>query len=168
MLEIVILLVVALVLLITSAVGFGAPFLPTLRDNAQQALDLLDLKPGQTMLELGSGDGRMLRAAARRGIYAVGYEINPILFVYSWLLSWPQRKYIRIHLRSYWSANLPKADGVYVFLLQKYMPKLHQKMLQYLSQQGQKSIKLVSFSFKFENLKPVQQTKALFLYKIKV
>ena len=60
---------VAIVLLFTSAVGFGAPFLPTLRKRVNDALDLLDLKEGQTMLELGSGDGRLLRAAAGRQIY---------------------------------------------------------------------------------------------------
>ena len=37
---------------------FGPPYLPTLAPNLKTALDLLDLKSGQTVLDLGSGDGR--------------------------------------------------------------------------------------------------------------
>ena len=42
----------------------GAPYLPTLRPQVLTGLDLLHLKKGQTMLELGCGDGRVLLEAA--------------------------------------------------------------------------------------------------------
>ena len=35
----------------------GPPYLPTLDKQVRTALDLLDLKKGQTLLELGCGDG---------------------------------------------------------------------------------------------------------------
>lgn len=161
------LLGIALILLFMSAVGFGAPFLPTLRKRVDDALNLLDLKKGQTMLEFGSGDGRLLRAAAKRGIYAVGYEINPLLYVYSWILCFPKRKYIKIYMKNYWKADLPKADGVYVFLLQPYMKKLHQYLQDYVSRNNVSSIKLVSFSFFIEGLKPVVDKEGMLLYSIK-
>src|SRR5476651_1697826 len=67
------------------SIFFGAPYLPTLKVQRGQALDLLDLKPGQVFYDLGSGDGTMLMLAAARGLKAVCYEINPFLFVFSWL-----------------------------------------------------------------------------------
>jgi hypothetical protein len=57
----------------------GAPYVPTLPKQREAALDLLKLKPGQTLIDLGCGDGAMLIAAAKRGINSVGYEINPLL-----------------------------------------------------------------------------------------
>lgn len=141
---------------------FGAPYLPTLKKQTEQALDLLDLKPGQTLLELGSGDGRVLVAAAKRGLKCVGYELNPFLFVVSLLITLPHRKQIKLRFGNYWQAKLPKAEGIYVFLLQKYMAKLDKKVFQTYS--GEK-IKLVSLAFKIPNRKIRKSQKGLYLYQ---
>ncbi len=118
------------ILIFSFVIAFGAPFLPTLSARTEEALDLLDLKPGQTMLELGSGDGRILRAAAERGIYAVGYELNPLLVIWTKLIHWKKRKYITVHWGNYWRHKLPPTDGIYVFLLNPYMTKLDKKIEQ--------------------------------------
>ncbi|HET7529279.1 MAG TPA: hypothetical protein VFJ84_03590, partial [Candidatus Saccharimonadales bacterium] len=62
---------------------FGAPYFPSLSPHVKAGLDLLDLKKGQTVYDLGCGDGRFLKAAARRGIKSVGYELNPFMFAYA-------------------------------------------------------------------------------------
>ena len=36
---------------------FGAPYLPTRRLKAKQALEILNLKEGEIFVDLGSGDG---------------------------------------------------------------------------------------------------------------
>ena len=77
------LLACAVVLTFGLTLFFGAPYLPTLRAQVPEALDLLQLKAGDTLIEIGSGDGRILAAAAGRGLLAVGYEINPILVIIS-------------------------------------------------------------------------------------
>ena len=81
MLIVAIVVIIAVVTLLSFSfvLLFGAPFLPTLKKQIDEALDLLDLKPGETMLELGCGDGRILLAATQRGLSVVGYELNPIL-----------------------------------------------------------------------------------------
>ena len=83
MIEILVLVSMVLVLMFGFVIFFGAPYLPTLKKQQEEALDLLDLQPGQLLLELGSGNGRLLRMAADRGISVIGYEINPILFLIS-------------------------------------------------------------------------------------
>ena len=141
---------------------FGAPYLPTLKTQQQQALQLLSLVPGQKLLELGSGDGRMLRVAAKQGIYVVGYELNPILFVISWLLALPYGDKISIRFGNFWSGKWPETDAIYVFLLDKYMHKLDKKIIQ---QYHGKNIKLVSYTFKVPGKKATKTKGALYLYE---
>ncbi|MEK7603421.1 MAG: hypothetical protein AAB459_04245 [Patescibacteria group bacterium] len=155
---------VILVLLFALVILVGAPFLPTLRAHVDPAFELLALKPGQTMLELGSGDGRMLIAAAQRGIKSVGYELNPLLFMYSWLITRKYRKYVLVIWGDYWRVSWPQADGIFVFLLNPYMKKLDKKIIQY-QQDFVKPIKLVSFAFKIPGRKPIKKIDGLFLYK---
>lgn len=142
-------------------IAFGAPFLPTLKPQVSRALDLVDLKPGQTLLELGSGDGRLLIEAAERGIYSIGYELNPLLVLYAWWKTRKHRKFITVKLANFWKVKLPKADGIFVFLLQPYMEKLDAKILA----EKHGKVKLVSFAFEITSRKPAKVDSGLFLYK---
>ncbi len=156
------LLVCAIVFIaFTFVVAYGAPYLPTLRAKVPLALKMLNLKKGQTLLELGSGDGRLLRAAAGRGLNAVGYELNPLLVIYSKLITFKYRKQVQIIWGNYWKAEWPKTDGIFVFLLQPYMEKLDKKI----TQSKLKNISLVSFAFIINSKKPVKQIEGLYLYK---
>lgn len=153
-------LAAAVVLTFSFVIAFGAPFLPTLQVRTADALELLDLKSGQTLVELGSGDGRILRAAAERGIYAIGYELNPLLVIWSKLRNWRLRHFITVHWKNYWRHKLPVTDGVYVFLLNPYMEKLDKKITQEIT----KKVKLVSFAFAIPGKKPVRQINGMMLY----
>jgi len=139
---------------------FGAPYLPTLSSQKKTALDLLDLRPGQTLLELGSGDGRMLKYAAERGIKAIGYELNPLLVIYSKFATFKYKHLVTIKLANFWTISLPECDGIYVFLLDRYMRKLHNKI----TQENASSVKLVSYAFKIPNCKPITEKNGLYLY----
>ena len=56
------------------------PFLPSPEAVIVKALDMAQLKPGEKLVDLGCGDGRVLVVAAKRyGAYAVGVELNPVL-----------------------------------------------------------------------------------------
>jgi SAM-dependent methyltransferase len=138
---------------------FGAPFLPTLRPEVKEALDLLDLKPGQTLLELGSGDGRVLQAAAERGIKAVGIELNPLLWLWSVWQTRKQRNLISVKLGNFWRLKLPPADGVFVFLLQPYMKRFDSLIHSY-----NRPVRVVSFAFEIPGRQPVAQVRGLRRY----
>jgi hypothetical protein len=153
-----------LVLLFGFVVAFGAPYLPTLKKQSQDALDLLALKPGQTLLELGCGDGRVARAAAARGIKVVGYELNPILVIIAKINTLKYRRLVKIHWGNFWRASWPEADGIFVFLLDKYMKKLDKKIVQKRQAQG-KPILLLSFTFQVPGRKPTAKNGGLLLYK---
>lgn len=140
---------------------FGAPFLPTLAPQIDTALDILNLKKGDTVLELGCGDGRVLIAAARRGVYAVGYELNPLLALLAWLRARPYRKQVKVVWGDYWAAKWPEADGIFAFLLPRYMSKLHKKIIQYPS----RPLRVASFAFAIPDLEPVKLENGVYLYE---
>ena len=154
---------IVLIFVFGMAIFFGAPFLPTLRAQTSVALDLLNLKAGQTLLELGSGDGRILREAAKRGIKVTGYEINPLLVLYSKIRCRKFGQLVTIVWGNYWKQTLPPADGIYVFLLDRYMSKLDTKIIKEMTQ----PVKVVSLAFAFPNRTPIKTQKGLMLYEIK-
>src|SRR5688572_13145796 len=57
-----------------------APFVPTPHEVVSRMLELAEIKQGDVLYDLGSGDGRIVVAAAKKfGIRAVGFEIDPVL-----------------------------------------------------------------------------------------
>ena len=136
----------------------GAPYVPTLDKQVNAALDLLDLKPGETLLELGSGDGKVLIAAAERGLHVVGIELNPLLVAVSWLRTRKYRKQVRIIWGDFWARPWPVCDGVFTFLLSKYMADLDERM------RGLGK-PLASFAFKVPDRKPDASKDGVYLYK---
>jgi SAM-dependent methyltransferase len=55
-----------------------APFDPTPQEVVDRMLTLAGVKNGDLLYDLGSGDGRVLIAAAKRyGVKAVGFEVDP-------------------------------------------------------------------------------------------
>lgn len=140
---------------------FGAPYFPSLKPHLNAALALLDLKKGQVVYDLGCGDGRFLKAAARRGIKAVGYELNPFVFAYAWLTTRRYRKLVKVRWGNFWKADVSGADAVFVFLLDKYMGRLDAK----LSAEVRPGVKLASHTFKIPGKKPIAQKYGVFLYR---
>jgi hypothetical protein len=54
-----------------------APFVPTPQIAVEAMLDAAELRPGETLVDLGAGDGRIIEAALRRGaLSAIGYELD--------------------------------------------------------------------------------------------
>lgn len=58
-----------------------APYVPTVEDDVELMLDLAAVGPGDYLIDLGSGDGRIVIAAAQRGAYGHGVEIESDLVV---------------------------------------------------------------------------------------
>src|SRR5688572_25475247 len=88
---------------------FGAPYLPTLRPQVKAALELAELRKGETLLELGCGDGKVLIAAARQGIKAVGYELNPLLALLAWLRTRRYGGNVKVVWGNFWREDWPPA-----------------------------------------------------------
>ena len=160
MIDVLVIIIGILLLSFSFVLLFGAPFLPTLKPQINEALNLLNLQPDQTMLELGCGDGRVLIAAAQRGLNVIGYELNPVLFGISWLRTRRYGNKVIVVWGDFWRISWPPAEGVFGFILPIYMTKLNKKIMQY----PHKPIKLASFAFAIPGEKPAQISKSIFLY----
>lgn len=159
-----IIIILGLGLLIGFVVFFGPPYLPTRRANLETALDLLSLKPGQTLLDLGSGDGRVLIAAAKRGVNTVGIELSPVLVAISWLRTLRYRKKVKIIWGSYFAVKWPPADAIFTFMIPRQMSRLNKQIGQW---RGEKPVRLASFAFEIPGKKPVAAKRGVFLYEYK-
>lgn len=100
----------------------GAPFVPSTTRSSKAMVELAHLKAGMTIYDLGSGDGRILREAAKRGVKAVGIEINPFLVL------WSRLQGLSVKWQSLWKADIRHADVVFIYLLPMHMKKLEAKL----------------------------------------
>jgi SAM-dependent methyltransferase len=55
------------------------PYVPSPPEVVDRMLRLAEPKPGELLIDLGSGDGRIVIAAAKRGMRAIGVDIDPRL-----------------------------------------------------------------------------------------
>lgn len=53
------------------------PYVPTPPDVVERMLDMANIKPGEFLIDLGSGDGRIAITAAQRGARGYGVDLNP-------------------------------------------------------------------------------------------
>jgi 16S rRNA A1518/A1519 N6-dimethyltransferase RsmA/KsgA/DIM1 with predicted DNA glycosylase/AP lyase activity len=152
-----------LVLCFSGVILFGAPYLPTLSRQRKVALELLDLKKGQILLEPGSGDGRVLAEAAQKGISCIGVELNPILVLASLVITWKYRKNVKIIWGNFWRKDWSEADGIFLFLMDRHIGKFDEKM----KTLPKKRRLVASFAYKIPNKRMLQEKDGVFLYEYK-
>jgi len=70
---------------------------------------------------------------------------------------------VRVVWGNFWKAEWPPAEGIFVFLLQKYTKQLDTKIVQNMP----KPVKLVSFAFKVAGKQPVRTEGGIYLYTYK-
>lgn len=159
--------VACLVLLFGLVVFRGAPYLPTHNRTIQATLDMLDLKKGDVVVDLGSGDGAFLKAAAKRGLKAVGYELNPALCLISYLRCFGVRRQVKILWRDFWLTDLPpNTKAVFVFLAGPYMGRLSNK-LQKSVKTNKSQLKIASYGFAIPGVLPHKVSQGVYLYLLK-
>lgn len=154
--------IVAVLLLAGFAIAgpLGAPWVPAYRRDVADILEDTKLKKGQLYIELGSGDGRLLAEAAKRGARVIGYEINPFLWVVAWLRirHYPEA---HVYLGSFWNKDISAADVVMAFLMPKFMARLEAKVKKELKP----GALFVSYIFKLPTLQPVISRTRWYIYK---
>mgnify|MGYP006197788405 CR=1 FL=1 len=166
MLDLVWWLALGLVLIFGGAALTGAPYVPSRRRDIKKAFsELYVLSKDDVLVDIGSGDGVVLREAARRGARAIGYEINPILVAIS---SWLSRKQplVTVYLSNFWHSKLA-ADTTVVYLFGDGRDiKRIDKWLSTQAGRLNKSIFIISYGFKLPGRQPVRAAGAHFLYKV--
>ncbi len=119
----------AVILLFGFVVFFGAPYVPSKRRELERAFDeLYKLDNHDVLVDLGSGDGVVLRVAAKHGARAIGYELNPGLVFLSRFLAHGNKK-IRVETANLWRVHFPPdTTVVYVFAVSRDIEKIARKL----------------------------------------
>jgi precorrin-6B methylase 2 len=164
------LLVVAVVALVSTYLStlWGAPWAPTPLNRVDRMLRLAAVQPGEMVVDLGAGDGRIvIRAARRFGARAIGVEIDPL----RWLIAnvairamglGAQARMVRGDMFAY---DLSEADVVTLYLLEG----TNQRLRPHLAESLRPGARIVSHAFSLQGWTPlsVDSEHRLYLYEVR-
>lgn len=127
----------------------GAPYIVMKKKQAERMIELAKIKKGDRVYDLGSGDGRLVIMAAKKGAKAIGFEINPFLVLISWvkILFNGVRRNAKVKWRNFWGQDLSGADVVLLYLITKHMERMEKK----LKKELKTGALVISYLFKFPN-----------------
>ena len=143
----------------------GAPYVPSMPKEVRRAFTkLYRLGADDVLVDIGSGDGLVLRIARSYGARAVGYEINPILVgVAKWLSRRDKR--VAVYLANFWRRALPDdVTVVYTFGDGRDIKKMYDKVVAEATRLD-RHIWFVSYGFKVSDVKPAREVGAHILYR---
>ncbi|XP_033854849.1 ATP synthase subunit C lysine N-methyltransferase-like isoform X3 [Acipenser ruthenus] len=131
------------------------PFVPATPAQIENVLKMLQSRTG-SLVDIGSGDGRIVIAAAKQGYRAVGYELNPWLVWYSRYRAWREGVHhnTRFHIADLWKVNFSQYTNVVIFGVPQMMPQLEDKLLSEL----QITAKVIACRFPFPTWAPDHMT----------
>tara|TARA_B100000686_G_C16800620_1_gene985709 strand:- start:2226 stop:2774 length:549 start_codon:yes stop_codon:yes gene_type:complete len=145
---------------------YGAPWYPASLKAIRRALELCEPRPGETLYDLGCGDGRVLLLGAKEfGLKGVGVEIDPIK---SRLALWRIKKAgmtnsILITRQNAINCDVRSADIIFVYLTHQALDRL----LPILKTQMRLGARLVSYRYCLQGEVPdkVGGGNSIFLYR---
>jgi SAM-dependent methyltransferase len=151
-----------------AALDVPTPYLPSTHGNVDEMLRLAAVQPGDVVYDLGSGDGRVVIAAARDwGARGVGVEIDAELVVRS--RAEARRAGVEdrtaFQVSDALKADLREATVVTMYLLTPLVNRLEPKLLKELKP----GTRIVAHEYGFADWKPdrhVQISKNYYLYVV--
>lgn len=156
----------SIALLFLLPILFGAPYVPTHKKRLGDAFEALyPISVDDVVVDVGSGDGVVLRYVSKKGARAVGLEINLILCLISRLLSWHDKN-IKIQLGNFWTVQLPDdVTVVYAFTVSRDIDRMISRLGQESSRLG-RPIVFISYGIESSKLKPARSVGAHHRYDI--
>jgi hypothetical protein len=134
--------------------GKDVVWVPTPPELVEKMLDLAKVTPNDFVMDLGSGDGRNIIAAAKRGARAVGVEFNPEMVSLSTRMAREagvadKAQFVQGDM---YVADISKANVMALFLLPVNLTKLREKFLDL-----QPGSRIVSNTFTINDWTPEEQ-----------
>lgn len=166
MLIIVILLlfVILMGVFFTIDIFLDLPYVGSQHHKIETIIKLANIKKGETVIDLGSGDGRLLFASASKGAKAIGYELNPFLIALTLIHTKLKGlgNEISIERKSFWKADLKVADVIFVYSLKKSIAKFED----FVYKNASPDTRIVVNLHPFPDKKPIKSSNGIYLYKV--
>ncbi|MGK2896126.1 MAG: hypothetical protein ACSLEY_00785 [Candidatus Saccharimonadales bacterium] len=158
-------ILLAIVVTYGFTVFFGAPYIPAKTHDVEVAFEkLYTLTTKDTLLDLGSGDGKVLRIAANHGAKAVGYELHPLLVWISQIAS--RGLSVTTKLANMWRTSFP-ADTtvVYIFSDSRDIARLTH-LIENEATRLNRTLVVISYGFNLPGYEPVKTAAAHHLFYV--
>lgn len=147
----------------------SVPWVPTPSSIGRRMFSLAQLKPGETVADLGSGDGSLIICAAREfGARGVGYEWHPALRLLARARARLSNVSDKVSFRggSFFRAVLPPADVVATYLF----PEIQARLEKELREHYQPGTRVVARAFRYPTLELLAEEEfdgeKIFLYRL--
>lgn len=151
----------------------GVPFVPLNKKQLQAINKNIKLKAGDKVVDLGCGDGRVLRLFEKQGVQmAEGCEINLWACVLAWLKNWILKSKTKVYYKNFDKVDLAGYDVIFVYLLEGALKRLSKK----LDAELKPGTRIISYAFEIKEWRRPQEiiyTKEddkksgrIFIYKI--
>ncbi|XP_063699302.1 ATP synthase subunit C lysine N-methyltransferase [Culicoides brevitarsis] len=123
------------------------PYVPATTKQMQNVFSCLPAKKGR-LLDIGSGDGRIVIETARKGWKSDGVELNLFLVLFSRIAALKNgvSSNTKFFKRDLWKFNTTPYDCVVIFGVEQMMPELETKLGKELSEEA----KVIACRFPFE------------------
>ncbi len=143
---------------------FKTPFYPSSTKLLDRLIDskLIELPSVVNMIDIGSGDGRIVRWGLKRGFMSTGIEFNPFLTLASKVLMLGNKKGKILNI-DFFNHNFNEYNLAYMYIYSEFIDKLETKLF---NEMPLNSI-IVTNTFKFSNRNPDIIFEKLYIYKIK-
>lgn len=126
-------------------------------------IELSSILPGETVADLGSGDGRISIAFANKGGIVTGYELDPNLVKMSNNLINKAEATQNTHIlnEDFWIADLSGFDIVTIYPMPDIMSSLEEKLLKELKPEA----RVLTNYYQFPKWKKVACKNHIYLYQ---
>ena len=140
------------------------PFVGTKKDKIETIIKLAQIRKNETVIDLGSGDGRLLFAAAAKEAYAIGYELNPFLVLLTRFHAKVKglEKNVMVYRQNFWKSDLKVADVIFVYSLKKTIGRFED----FIYKKAKPGTRIIVNLHPFPNKKPVKTESGIYLYII--
>src|SRR5699024_4379095 len=139
------------------AQDLDVPFVPTPEEVVEKMLDLADVQADDYVIDLGSGDGRIVIAAAKRGASGHGIDLDPERISEARENAKKQNVDDKVMFKEedIFKTNFRQASVITMYLLPSVNEKLRPRLLDEL----QPGTRIVSHSFDMGDWEPDEEVK---------
>lgn len=139
----------------------GAPYAAIGRKRLEILLSLVSINKKDVVVDLGSGDGRIVIELAKHAKEAHGYEINPLLVLISIInIKRAGVKNAHIHWKSMWHEDFSRYNLITIYCSGHIMGNLEEK----LQKEAKKGTRILMNYYHFPTWKPKKKKQDAYLY----